>query len=261
MTSAPQHHHDVAAYVLGILDPPEDAAFAQHLGRCQQCRTEYRELSGLPVLLDQLKPQFLEHNTGRPPPDDAQPGPTPAALVVALDRISAARRRQRTVTWLSSAAAAVLIVSASVVIVVSGGPDGPVAAPPAASLTTPSVKIPTTDEPARAGPTVAGAHSISGSNPANGISATIIYQSEPWGTRVNLELRGITGPLVCQLVAVSRTGFSQVVTTWQVPRSGFGVPGQPLPLKVEGGVGIDQSQIDRFQVTRDNGPDLLEVPL
>jgi hypothetical protein len=258
MTSAPQHHHDVAAYVLGILDEPENAAFAQHLTRCQQCRTEYRELSDLPVLLDQLKPQSLQQ-TGLSPPAVGLPAPDGPTLDTVLDRISAARRRQRTMTWLAAAAAAVLLVAIPLVVTMQSGPEGGVATP-TSTLTTPSAKIPTTEEPTTTGPTVAGAHTISGSNPDNGISATITIQDEPWGTKVNLELRGIRGPLVCQLVAVSRTGFSQVVATWQVPQSGFGVPESPLPLKIEGGVGIDQSEIARFQVTRDNGPDLLEVP-
>ncbi|HEV2783572.1 MAG TPA: zf-HC2 domain-containing protein [Actinophytocola sp.] len=252
--SAPQHH-DVAAYVLGILDQPDEAAFAQHLTRCQQCRAEYRELSDLPVLLDQLKPTPLER-TGPAPPSAVDGGPP---LGVLLDRITAARRRQRTATWLAAAAAAVLIVAVPLVVLLPNGTEGQTAAPDS-SLSSPSPRIPTTDDPTTTAPTVAGAHSISGSNAANGISATITIQDEPWGTKVYLELRGITGPLQCQLVAVSRTGFSQVVTTWHVPASGFGVPGSPLPLKVEGGVGIDQSQIARFQVTRDNGPDLLEVP-
>lgn len=261
MTSAPQHH-DVAAYVLGILDDTDEAAFAQHLTRCQQCRNEYRDLSDLPVLLDQLKPPVLKppalERTGLPPPTVAHEGPQ---IGVVLDRIRAARRRQRTVTWLAAAAAAVLLVAIPLAVLLpQQGGSNEVAGPPASTLTTPSPKIPTTDDPTTTEPTVAGANSITGSNPQNGISATITIQDEPWGTKVYLELHGIKGPLQCQLVAVSRTGFSQVVTTWSVPESGFGVPGSPLPLKVEGGVGIDQSQIARFQVTRDNGPDLLEVP-
>jgi Putative zinc-finger len=254
MMPAPQHH-DVAAYVLGILDEPDEAAFARHLTGCRQCRTEYRELSDLPVLLDQLKVQPRER-TGPSPP--AVPDGPPLELV--LDRFAAARRRQRTVTWLAAAAAAVLLVAVPLVVLLPGGNEGSqVAGPPAMTSSAPA-QVPTSDDPTTTAPTVAGARSIEGSNPDNGISATITVQDEPWGTKIYLELRGITGPRQCQLVAVSRDGYSQVVASWQVPPAGFGVPGSELPLNVEGGVGIDQDAIDRFQVIQENGPDLLEVP-
>ena len=31
-------HIDVGAYVLGILDPPEQEAFAKHFANCARCR-------------------------------------------------------------------------------------------------------------------------------------------------------------------------------------------------------------------------------
>jgi hypothetical protein len=67
------------------------------------------------------------------------------------------------------------------------------------------------------------------------------------------------GPLRGQLVAVSKNGESQVAGNWTVPVSGFGVPDSPEPLRVQGVVGMDMDQIDRFDIRRDNGPDLLVV--
>jgi hypothetical protein len=245
------HHVDVAAYVLGILDKPDDAAFAQHLTRCPQCRAEYRELSDLPVLLDQLKPGPAERTGARLPTV-----PSEQPLNAALDRISASRRRQRATLWLAAAAAAVVLVTVPLVSLLRGENDGQVAAPnPPASPTTTT----TTTDPATTAPTVAGAHSIGGTNPETGLTAQITIQDEPWGTKVNMELRGITGPRQCQLVAVRNDGYSRVVATWTVPPAGFGVPGSQLPLKVGGGVGMAQEDIVRFEVTQEDGPVLLTV--
>ncbi|MFI6900234.1 zf-HC2 domain-containing protein [Nonomuraea sp. NPDC050394] len=48
-------HHEVAAYVLGVLDEEEHEAFERHLDACQDCQAQLRELSEVPELLDELK--------------------------------------------------------------------------------------------------------------------------------------------------------------------------------------------------------------
>ncbi|MBB5074685.1 zf-HC2 domain-containing protein [Nonomuraea sp. NPDC050547] len=48
-------HHEVAAYVLGVLDEEEHEAFERHLDACQDCQVQLRELSEVPELLDELK--------------------------------------------------------------------------------------------------------------------------------------------------------------------------------------------------------------
>ncbi|MFI9553916.1 zf-HC2 domain-containing protein [Nonomuraea endophytica] len=48
-------HHEVAAYVLGVLDEEEHEAFERHLDECQDCQVQLRELSEVPELLDELK--------------------------------------------------------------------------------------------------------------------------------------------------------------------------------------------------------------
>ncbi|MGC9668218.1 anti-sigma factor family protein [Planosporangium sp. 12N6] len=44
------------AYVLGILDPDEHAAYERHLATCAACQREVADLSGLPAVLAQLGP-------------------------------------------------------------------------------------------------------------------------------------------------------------------------------------------------------------
>ena len=56
MPDHPVPHPDVAGFVLGVLEPDEADAFAQHLRSCDDCRREVTELSSLRVLLDQALP-------------------------------------------------------------------------------------------------------------------------------------------------------------------------------------------------------------
>ena len=246
-------HVDVAAYVLGILDDQDDVTFAQHFSRCPRCRAEFRELSDLPRLLDQVKPNRTERKRTRPP---AAPGKQ--VLARALDEIGAARRTRRTNTrWLVAAAAVILLAVGSVVVWQFGGsPAAPVtqAAPPSSQPAAPTSTTSTGTD------VVAGARTVTATNPATGVSATVGIEPEAWGTRVNLELRGVMGPMQCQLVAVAHSGASQVVTSFAVPASGFGVTDSPEPLRVGGNVGFEQEDIERFDIRRDGGPDLLVVP-
>jgi hypothetical protein len=240
-------HVDVASYVLGVLDEPDELAFARHFTTCASCRAEYRELSDLPRLLDQVKSGPVD-----PPRAAASPTPSKDLLGLVLAQVNWARGKQRTTIWLAAAAAAMLVVVL------------PLMAWKSAENPTTQSSVPLDTQQPAATPssgtaTVAGAHVVRGSNRATGVTANITVQPEPWGTRVDLELRGVSGPMQGLLVAVSRSGHSQVVASWRVPETGFGVPGSAEPLRVRGGVGISEADIERFDV-RGNGQDLIRVP-
>jgi hypothetical protein len=249
-------HVDVAAYVLGILDEPDDAAFSQHFANCPRCRAEFREFSDLPRLLDQVKPNRTARQRSHPP---AAPGKQ--VLARALEEISAERRTRRGHTrWLVAAAATLVVGTGGVVAWQLTGhdpaPSTQAAAPPT------SQPAPTTTSTTSTGTdVVAGAKTVSATNPTTGVGATVGLEPENWGTRINLELRGVTGPMQCSLVAVTRSGSTQVVTNWYVPATGFGVPNSPEPLRITGNTGFESQDIERFDIRRDDGgPDLLLVP-
>jgi hypothetical protein len=249
--SAP-HHVDVAAYVLGILDEPDEASFSQHFAQCRRCRTEFREMSDLPNLLDQLK-------SGPPGRKRAKPVAVPSKQLLGrvLDEVNGVQRGRRTKLLLSAAAAAVLLVTAPVVVwqLNSGDGQSPVAQPSQSSGTSKAAPTTTTALPTG----VAAARTVGATNPSTGVSGSITLEPETWGTKVGLELRGVLGPMQCQLVAVSKTGESQVAATWTVPAAGFGVPNSPDPLRTSGGVGLELGNILRFDIRQINGPDLLVV--
>jgi hypothetical protein len=262
MTTPPNADHvDVAAYVLGILDAPDEAAFTQHFARCQRCRTEYRELSDLPMLLDQLKPahqpaQQSERSARRLQPVAAAV-PGKRVLGQALDRVTEARQRRNRMLWLAAAAVIVTLVAVPLIVLRSTGKPVQVAGPTVTVSAAPS----TTDTPQTGTDVVAGAHTVKGNDATSGVSATIGIEPQSWGTRVNLELRSPGGRLQCQLVAVNKAGDTQVVTSWQVPAGGIGVNGAPTsePLRLQGGVGFNSDDISRFEVRTADGPILLRI--
>jgi hypothetical protein len=231
-------HTDVASYVLGLLDEDEMSRFEEHMLTCERCAAEADELMALPPLLE---PLASRGGADLEPPATAVPGESmlPALLAdVAADRN---RRRRR---WMMALAAGIaLIVAGPILGVTLGHQSSP----------------PTTDSVAQDMVMVGEQHSAV--NPANGVSATIGLDQRSWGTHVAIELKGVHGPLKCDLVVVSKTGETQVVTNWIVPTPGYGVPGHEQALFVHGGAALNKSQIDHFEVRTLDGQTLITVPV
>jgi hypothetical protein len=221
-------HIDVASYVLGVLDDDDNEAFETHLVGCVTCQHELRSLYELPNILDEVR------------------GPKVRKRVVVslLGQVADARRRRRARLQLAVAAAAVMVLVAPVATVaLRPAPPDPRRAP--VSTVT---KLP---QPAE---------KLQGRNRAKRLTARIAVVPKEWGTHVALELTGITGPADCELVAVARTGDT-VITGWLVPAGqGFGVPGSPDPLRVEGATALARTQISSFEVRTKAGLTLIKVP-
>jgi anti-sigma factor RsiW len=80
VTGCETHADLVGGYVLGALDPAEEAAMRRHLEECEQCRREYESLAGIPALLDRIEPADV------PPPE-----PAPSLEEAVLDRVARER--------------------------------------------------------------------------------------------------------------------------------------------------------------------------
>jgi anti-sigma-K factor RskA len=106
---APHPHPDLAGYVLGALDPGEQAAFEQHLAGCDTCRAEVEELQGLPALLDRAAP-----------PIEVPPGLRERTFA-AVERAAAGRRRGPLLRLAAVAAALVVALVGGVVVSQLGG--------------------------------------------------------------------------------------------------------------------------------------------
>lgn len=231
--STPDHapgHLDVGAYVLGILDPPDEAAFAQHFAGCARCRAEYRELADLPRLLDQLK--------------EAEPEPSFRALDGALAEIATSRRGRRRNTWLAAAAVGVLLVSVPLVVSQSGGEEQ---APVAGPTVTVSAPPETSDTKA-----VAGARTLTETDPATNATAILVVDGDANSTTVDLQLFAVAGPARGELIVVTRTGHREQVTPWEM-----GVD-QPS-VKERGTVDIPILEIVGFELRQIGGPVKIDI--
>ncbi|TDD39203.1 RNA polymerase subunit sigma [Actinomadura sp. KC06] len=227
--SSQVEHTDVGAYALGLLEEGDRRAFEAHLHGCGTCQAELREMSGTAGVLTAL---------GAGEPDEQEPSTPPAPVIDMMRRRRRAdRRSRRAVLVIGTAAAAGALVAG--IGVGTALDDGG-----------------TTPEPAP----ITGER-FTRTNPETGASGTVGLIDKGWGTQVSLELHGIKGPLRCHLEAVSKNGERTVVAGWRVPDKGYGVPGQPKPLVMQGGTGLTRPEISRFEVRLDEGGTLLTIPL
>ncbi|PSL56023.1 putative zinc finger protein [Saccharothrix carnea] len=241
MTSQP-NHVDVAAYVLGVLDEDEVDAFENHLAQCRRCALDLRDFAQLPDLLDEADANgMLRANAGERPD-----GRSVRAM---LDSVSETRaRKRRNVALLAAAAATVLIVLTAVVSVNVAAPSDPVAAPTTQS-------VPEQSNVAKGAPDASG--TISRTDPVTGVSGRLSASPEPWGTSLQVEVKGAKGPTRCELVAKSRTGEVMVIGSWLVTSPG---PAKD-PVTLQASVGLRWHDITEF-VVRDaeEGATLLRLP-
>jgi hypothetical protein len=117
MTGCDHVRPELGGYVLGALEPEEEAAVREHLATCSECAAEHASVAGLPRLLALAAPMA-----------EAGP-PAPALEERVLDAIAgerpqrAPRRRPRLLRprVLVPAVAALAAVAVAVVIAVGGG--------------------------------------------------------------------------------------------------------------------------------------------
>lgn len=228
--SASPYCDSVGAYLLGVLDDADATRFEYHLAECDACGAELDSLSGLGPLL-------AEYASGVAEP---MASPSPDLLGRLMRQVSAERARKQRRRLVLVAAAAALIIGGPLVVA-SVGSSG-----------SPSASAATTASPSPG--TVFRAADV-----ASGAVAVVSLTDKGWGTDVGLTLRGVKGPQKCFLVAVSKDGEQQTVSTWSVPTAGYGVPGHPDPLIIQGGTGIAAKDLDHFEVRTADGTTLVTV--
>jgi hypothetical protein len=256
-------HTDVAAYVLGVLSEAENTQFEAHLMNCPHCQLDLIELYQLPDVLDLVKRSWPEPPMPAPGPRTLSPGPR--VLRGLMEEAAVKRRRRKRIGLLAGAAAAAAVIAGPLVTLAVRPADAvpPAAlaapsgkqAPPVSSVPATSTAPPSAGAPGQPG----GGQTYGRGSGGSAVSAVVTVSPVEWGSRVDLELRGIVGPVKCQLVAVSTGGDERVVSSWAVPPKGFGIPGSPEPLRLQGSISLAMDQIGRFEVRGDDGSVLVVV--
>jgi hypothetical protein len=231
--SSQVEHTDVGAYALGLLEPDDRRAFEAHLRACGFCQAELREMGSMAEALSGIDPVEAE-----PPGEPARP---PAPVIDLVRRKQARDRRTRRVAYAAGAAAAAALVAVGIGVGTTlGGDDG--------------------GKPQQQTQAIVGErHQATDSR--TGASGAVGLVNKKWGTQVTFELTKVKGPLKCHLEAVSKSGARSVVGGWRVPEPGYGVPGSPKPLAMQGATALSRTEISRFQVVVDGGGTLLTIPV
>jgi putative zinc finger protein len=238
-------HESVGAYALGVLDAAQAAAFEAHLAVCAYCARELEELAGMESMLAALAAGGA-HGRDRPSPRllDELVGE------VARER-TGKRRRGR---YLLAAAAALIIGGPLAAMAVTGGDGGEGTRTPEAHPTSPAQDAFFHHMPEK----------VAATDRTTDVTATVGMEKKPWGTHTALELKNVKGPLKCSLVAVGKNGDEETVTSWSVPKWGYGIKDSPnkwarSPLYVHGGSALEPADIDHFEVRTFDGRRLVEV--
>jgi hypothetical protein len=242
-------HTDVGAYALELLNDDDRRAFEAHLSTCEPCQAEVADFAGMRDLLSLVKDQ----ETPEAAPEDQTPETAPdeqnVIHMLRRRRTDARRHRRRT---------SLLMAAAAVILVAGGATAGSALTGHRTDMAMPGMPG-TKNGPANQLMLVGERHPAT--NPATGVSGTVALMRLPWGTHVGLELSKVSGPLECELVAVSKTGTERVVTGWSVPPAGYGTPAHRDPLDVHGGTSISRDQLARLDVRAIGGETLLSVPV
>lgn len=248
-------HDAAAAYVLGILDDAQASAFEAHLAGCARCAAHLDEFAGMEPMLAMLAEAPAATAGARPVPHVPE-RPAPRLLGGLMEEVAHKRhRRTRRSRYLVAAAAALIIggpVAAFAVTAGDGGGGRSVAADPHPTSPAEDAFFQHMEE------------KVSATDATTRVGATVGMEKKAWGTHTVLELKNVKGPQKCTLIAVSRTGEEEVVTSWSVPQWGYGIEGATnptakAPLYVHGGAAMDREDIDRFEVRTFDGERLVEI--
>ncbi|MEU3918452.1 zf-HC2 domain-containing protein [Streptomyces sp. NPDC029004] len=267
-------HDAVGAYVLGILDDADASAFEMHLAGCDICAAHLEEFSGMEPMLAMLaeapappqqsnvlnmrgrqsEPSWLDVPSPRAVPV-VPTAPSPQLLGGLLDEVAAKRAaKRRRGMYLVAAAAALIIGGPAVAVVVTANDTG----------TNQATSDPHPTSPAEDAFFNHMEEKVKATDATTKVSATVGLEKKAWGTHTVLELKNVTGPQKCSLIAVSKSGEEEVVTSWAVPKWGYGIADSPVktaknPLYVHGGAAMDRNEIDHFEVRTFDGKRLVEV--
>jgi hypothetical protein len=190
--------HALGVYVLGAIDPAERSMVDAHLSTCPECREELAGLAGLPALLRRIPvaeaQELAEDDLGELAGAGLSRAEVPSEEMLRslLARTTQTRQTRR---WRGLAAAAAVVVVAG-----AAGAAGWSAM----------------HQPGDADGTPVLAHftSVSATNPATHVAATVRYAARGWGTALDTRVKNVPSGATCQLEVIDSSGHTTVVGGW-----------------------------------------------
>lgn len=245
-------HETVGAYALGILDDAEATQFEMHLATCEWCGQQLDELAGMEPMLAALAD--LPAAQGTPAIGESlSVKPTTGLADRLVGEVVQHRAKKSRRNFFMLAAGVALIVGGptAVFATTGGGDDG---AKDAETLSTAQQSF-----------THMGANEkVSSTDASTQVTATVGMETKAWGTHAVLELKNVKGPEKCSLIAVGKNGERETVTSWSVPKWGYGIKNATTeqaknPLYVHGGAAFTPDEIDHFEILTFSGKKLVSV--
>jgi hypothetical protein len=82
----------------------------------------------------------------------------------------------------------------------------------------------------------------------SGVSTNVVLSQKPWGTLVSFDVSELDGPRDCRLVMVRADGGAEVLSTWTVPKQGYGAGTKPPKLSLQASTSVQRKDIVELQV-------------
>ncbi len=189
----------LGVYVLGAIDPAERALVDAHLATCRDCRDELAGLAGLPALLSRVNPDEVSRIRADDAIGPVEAGQPPAELLGTVLDLAAARKRSSRWRYLSAAAAAVVIAGG-----VFAGLHG-------TGTTTRTVSVPVL-------PGHGAWEQAAATSGVTGVSATVAYSAQLWGSAFEVLVDHVPIGTTCQLWVVHPDGGRTLAASWTTAR-------------------------------------------
>jgi hypothetical protein len=220
------HHWDVGAYALGVLDPPDAERFEDHLIMCSACADDLETMLPVTDLLAYV--DMADFTVAEPKPAGLRETLSlrTRISVPSHERVTSSQRRVPVMV------AGLVLVALMAVSYVAGTRWGSTADANA-------VRPPAT---------MATGQAYEWVQSGSGIRTRVSLTGNAWGTGMALTLSGVRGPLTCELLAIDISGRSTVAISWTVPETGYGTPEQPDPLVLSGATAVARADIARLEI-------------
>jgi Putative zinc-finger len=227
MNSGRHPRGELAAFVLGSLDPTEEAEVRRHVEECRGCRAELSQLTNVRSALSAVPAEAW------PSP----PRPSDVTLMQLLRRLRQERRQSRRrliATSIVAGVAAAAVVALAVIIGVRGMTHSDVASPQL--------------------PPIAGQErtwELTGTQPGTHVTGEATVVGASWGSRIYLELHGVPAGERCRLVVYDDSGKRWTAGSWTVTHGS--------EFYWSGAVAIPGNHIARVAVVTTAGQRLLRL--